>query len=403
MPAGFFSKSELQTKAPIPLLPRCGACGLLDTCITPKMAVSGRGERKILIVGEAPGKEEDQQGRAFVGVSGQDLSAICRKNGVELREDCWVTNALICRPPNNTIKDEAVVDHCRPNLIKTVKQLQPEVIILLGGRAVTSLLGWLWKDDVGKIGRWVGWQIPSQRLNAWVCPTYHPSFVLRSDKENNPLPRWFYEDQLGRALQLRGRPWQTIPDYPSQVEVTLDPVRAAAVIRKMIARGGTVAFDYETDRIKPDHPDARIVCCSVCWEGKKTIAYPWMGDAIQATRELLLSPLKKVGQNMKFETRWSLAKLGVVVQNWVWDCMLAAHVYDNRPDITSIKFQQFVWLGAESYDDHIKPYLESDKRKAGGNTPNRIKDIDLKQLLLYCGMDSLLEYLVAMKQMGVMK
>ncbi len=394
MPQGFFASSEIQTKAPPSLVAKCGACGLLNTCLSPKMAVSGKGGRRILVVGEAPGEEEDQQGRQFVGKTGKDLFAVLRKHNVEPREDCWFTNALICRPPNNVIPNDSMIDYCRPNLIKTVRELQPEVIILLGGRAVESLIGWLWKEDLGGVNRWVGWQIPSQRLNAFVCPTYHPSFVARS---KDPVVTKLFEDHLGRACSLKGRPYVTVPNYPSQVEVLFDLDRAAHLLRKMVEKGGTISFDYETDRLKPDHPDARIVCCSVCWEGQKTIAYPWHGPVIEATKDLLASNLYKIGQNCKFEHRWTLAKLGVEVRNWKWDCMLASHVLDNRAAITSIKFQQFVQLGAESYDDNIKPYLGSGRK--AGNVPNRIKEVDLHTLCLYCGMDSLLEFLVAQKQM----
>jgi hypothetical protein len=74
--------------------------------------------------------------------------------------------------------------------------------------------------------------------------------------------------------------------------------------------------------------------------------------------------------------------------------MLAAHVLDNRSDTKSLKFQAFVLLGQESYDDAIKPYLKS----KGSNDKNRITELDLEAVLRYCGMDAILEWHVAMKQ-----
>jgi hypothetical protein len=104
---------------------------------------------------------------------------------------------------------------------------------------------------------------------------------------------------------------------------------------------------------------------------------------------------------MKFEDRWCRAKLGCGVKNFVWDGMLAAHVLDNRPDITSLKFQAFVRLGVGDYNSHIEPFLRS--KDKGGNEPNRIREAKLDDVLMYCGIDSLLEFKVArlqMKEMG---
>jgi uracil-DNA glycosylase len=68
--SGFFKGSELKlVKAPSARVPQCGVCGLWRGCKTPKMEVSGKGKRRILIVGEAPGADEDTQGKPFVGVT----------------------------------------------------------------------------------------------------------------------------------------------------------------------------------------------------------------------------------------------------------------------------------------------------------------------------------------------
>src|SRR5688572_528647 len=89
-----------------PTIPKCGACGLLKGCKSPKMPVSGKGAKGILIIGEAPGRDEDIQGRPFVGATGEKLETTLRKLGVEMRRDCWLTNALICRPKANVIEKE---------------------------------------------------------------------------------------------------------------------------------------------------------------------------------------------------------------------------------------------------------------------------------------------------------
>lgn len=388
-----FSATEVARKPPVSLIPKCDACGLYRTCRTPKMKPSGEGRRNILIVGEAPGKDEDLEGEPFVGASGKLLCKLCREVEINPNRDVIKTNALICRPPHNEIKDQKAIDYCRPNLIKFVQQMKPEVIILLGKTAIRSLIGWIWKDDIGETSRWVGWQIPCQRLNAWVCPTYHPSYLLRSE---NPVLDNYVREHLAAASRLTGRPWAETPDFQSEITILRDPDKAARMLRKMVKTGGVVAFDYETNMLKPDNPKSRIVSCAVCWNGEVTIAYPWQGEAVKATVELLVARnVEKVAANLKFEEKWTIAKLGVSVVNWRLDTMVASHVHDNRPDINSLKFQAFVQFGQEDYDSHIKPYLKAN----GGNEENRIKEVNLTDLLRYNGMDALLEYKLAMKQM----
>lgn len=392
---GFFAGSKLdQSKAPVSLIPKCGACGLSKLCQSPKMEPTGKGKRKVLIVGEAPGAEEDKQGVQFVGESGKVLRRVLRKIGVDPKHDCWMTNAIICRPPNNRTPGKEI-DYCLPNLIKTIKELDPEIIIPLGGVAVKSLIGHLWKEDVGSITRWAGFQIPSKKPNAWICPTFHPSFVLRAEKKEMFIPTMFFEEHLEKAFALTGRPWKEIVDYKKQVKRIYDPTEAAKELRLMSCFNTPMAFDYETNMKKPDRKTSLIVSASVS-DGSTTIAFPMAGEAIPAMKQFLESPVPKIASNLKFETRWSLKFFGVPPRNWLWDTMLGSHWMDNRSGITSIKFQAFVNLGEDSYDDHIKPYLKSAK----GKHINRIlQEIDLDDLLLYNGIDSLLEYKVAYRQM----
>lgn len=402
---GFFTSPAALTKPRVPLLPQCGACGLHKLCRSPKMRVDGNGKRKILIVGEGPGQTEDGQGRPFVGKTGRYLESTLDDLGIDLREDCWLTNSVICRPhtdknENRTPSDKEVA-YCRPNVVNIVKDLKPNVIIPLGGPAVDSVIGWLWREDVGPISRWVGWRIPSQQVNAWVCPTWHPSFVVRSEEErDHELVKREWRKHLKAAVAKKGRPWgDSAPNYHDEVNIEMSTSNAAIGIAAMHTLGDPVAFDFETDRLKPDHKESRIISCSVS-NGINTVAYPWVGDVIDATRELLMSDVPKIGYNIKFEDRWCRKMFGKGVRNWTWDAMLAAHVLDNRPGITGLKFQAFAVLGVDSYEDKVKPYMKAD---GGGNARNRLDQCDLKQVLLYNGMDALLEWQLAQAQMKKLK
>jgi DNA polymerase len=367
------------------------------------MPYSGQGKKGILIVGEAPGADDDKANKQFAGVNGQYLSKVLKQLGVDMRRDCWLHNALICRPPKDKVTDNEMVDYCRPNVVKAIKELQPKVIIPMGQLACESIIAWLWKGiegDIGSISRWLGFRIPAQKINAWVCPNWHPNYVCRSNYgsgKKNEVVEMYFKHYLEGALEKDSHPWDEVPDYKSKIIKIHDTDEAAKAIRWIIRKGGVTAFDYETNMLKPEGPGAYIRTCSICWEGKRTIAFPWSGEAIKAMQEYLVSPLPKIASNMKFEDRWSRRIAGAEVVNWFWDTMNVAHVQDNRRDITGLKFQGFVWLGYGEYNSHLEEFLKA----KSSITPNRIHEIDLDDLLTYNGIDSLLEYEVAMRQIKV--
>lgn len=384
---GFFSDSEVIAKPPEPTVARCGDCGLFKKCLSPKMPVTGEGRRKVLIVAEAPGADEDKKGIQLIGKAGKKLRDEMDELGWDLDEDCWKTNAVICRPPDNKM-DARYVEACRPNLNRTIEELQPETIVLLGGSAVRSFMFRDWPSKIGTLERWIGWRIPHRELNCWVCPTWHPSYLNRM---NNPVIDLWFRKHLKNALQTTGRPHKKVSRLEDRVDVVLSPTEAAGCIRSEMQRlSCPLAFDYETNMLKPEHSDAKIYSCSICF-GKRTIAYPWEGEAIKATREALRSPVPKVGANIKFEQRWTKSVFGHGVRNWHMDTMQCAHALDNRPDITSVKFQAYVRLGIPPWNEHIEPLL----RAKGGYTKNKIDQIALQDLLLYNGLDSLIEYRLA--------
>lgn len=388
---GFFSASSWAAKETRKdALPHCGECGLSKKCFSPRMPVTGKGRRKVLFVGEAPGQTEDRKGEQLIGDAGQLLRKVLRELHVDL-EDCWKTNAVICRPEENKI-DDVYIEACRPNLLKTVAELHPKVIVLLGMSAVKGLLRGEWTRDIGTMGRWAGWTIPNALHNAWVCPTYHPSYVKRMDED--PLLMRILRDHLGAALALEDRKLQcvSVQSLKDQVEVITNPPQARLRMRDLAGKEGYLAFDYETTGLKPDRAEQEIVCCSFCLNGEDTFACMIDERARSALSAVLRSErLLKIGSNNKFEERWTLKKLGHPVAAWAWDTMIGAHVLDNRPDITSVKFQAYVLLGVPDYETHVSKLLKADYP----NDMNQIRKIHPEDVLLYCGLDSLLEYKVA--------
>ena len=127
----------------------------------------------------------------------------------------------------------------------------------------------------------------------------------------------------------------------------------------------------------------------------------------QALAGFLSSPMiGKAAANMKYEHVWSLIKLGVETNPWIWDTMQAAHILDNRPGITSLKFQAYVQLGVVDYDSHIYTFLSGPapgEDPKNSNAINRIFELverdGGKELMTYCALDAMYEHQHGLNQM----
>jgi uracil-DNA glycosylase len=126
-----------------------------------------------LIVGEAPGEQEDLQGEPFVGQAGKLLDNMLRAVGLERGRKVYIANVLKCRPPGNRNPEPEEVAQCEPFLRRQVELLQPKIVIAMGRFAVQSLLGT--SDPIGKLrGRVHRYQgLP-------LVVTYHPAYLLRN-------------------------------------------------------------------------------------------------------------------------------------------------------------------------------------------------------------------------------
>ncbi|MCC6510720.1 MAG: uracil-DNA glycosylase [Pirellulaceae bacterium] len=132
----------------------------------------GKLQPRVCFFGEAPGADEDQQGRPFVGAAGKLLMDIIKAMRLS-REEVYILNSLKCRPPQNRTPLPEEVDNCRPYALTQLEILQPEFIILLGAVAVQSVLQST--ESVGRLrGRFHHFH------GARVLVTYHPAYLLRN-------------------------------------------------------------------------------------------------------------------------------------------------------------------------------------------------------------------------------
>ena len=313
-----FFGSAMTSKKPLPVLPQCGACGLLKACRSPKLPVAGKGKAGILVVTDRPNKRQDEVGR-YQGADEhlQALKEELRRHRIDLFEDCWVVGAAACHTPLDKKAREAA-QHCRPLLLQRIEELKPTAILLLGWAPLKSVVGHLWKEDIGgEFTKWQGWKIPVRPWNAWVVPTYHPNDLKLIDHEVMAI-RWKQDVSKVVDLARSGRPYADDADLDlrNQVEV-LDAARACLIIndRWVTDCETPTAFDFETNMLKPDHDRSSIACCSMS-DGHRTIVFPWVEPAVRAFKDFLRSDTPKIASNMKFEDRWCRRVLKVAPRNW---------------------------------------------------------------------------------------
>lgn len=117
-------------------------CSLCKLSRSRKNAVPGDGQTsaKIILIGEAPGKNEDEKGRPFIGVAGRILDDALQKAGIE-RSQVFITNIVKCRPPGNRIPEDNECAACRPYLDRQISLIAPRIICILGATAYSSILG----------------------------------------------------------------------------------------------------------------------------------------------------------------------------------------------------------------------------------------------------------------------
>lgn len=157
----------------------CTACGL---CQGRRHAVFGQGATptRWLVVGEAPGEQEDRQGHPFVGRSGQLLDAMLAAVGMSRDTDVFITNVIKCRPPGNRNPKPEEIASCSPYLMRQIALLKPERILVLGRFAAQTLLGT--DATIGSLRGRVH-QLKTDDGEIPLIVSYHPAYLLRSPSE----------------------------------------------------------------------------------------------------------------------------------------------------------------------------------------------------------------------------
>lgn len=302
--------------------------------------VNGYGPSKadIVIIGEAPGEEEELHGRPFVGTSGKVLNKLLMEAGIR-REDCYVTNVCKYRPPANKIEAwitdkkkvglendwplaqgryfSSVVADGLSELPQEILEREPKVIIGLGNVALWAMTGeWGITDWRGSE---MFWRMPDVVTPSPIpfVPTLHPASVLR-----NWPTRPFVAHDLKQRVARRLRDGFIVPDWRFNISPSLQDV-----CKTLDSISGDVAVDVETSR-------GQIACIGLAWSGRDAICIPFVHDAgaywSSLDRQIVLQKLHA------FFTRKDISIIG---QNFNYD---TSYFDDNFGEIPPLAFDTYV-------------------------------------------------------------
>jgi uracil-DNA glycosylase family 4 len=312
----------------------------------------GKGDPKsrIMIVGEAPGSQEERSGKVFSGPAGQLLDKCLQRADLNPSE-LYITNAVKCRPPENRKPERWEAKTCAEEyLVREIEEIKPTHILLLGNEALTAVAR---KSGITK-HRGVRLEIKGHPKNRTIMAAFHPAYALRNPGVHPTLQ----EDIRRFARAIKGE-FQVVPVRTKLVR-TVKGLRYVIQALQKLPAGTVVSYDVE-NRYRPWDPNWSIQCLGVSWNGSEAYVIPlyhpespfrkqWLSVLHHLRSALTRHDLKFIGQNAKHDNV-QLAGAKVFVEH-KFDTMLAAHLLDeNRPK--NLGFLTQTYLGADEYKGNV--------------------------------------------------
>lgn len=318
------------------------------------MPATGPATAEIYVLGEAPGQEEDEQGKQFVGKSGKLLR---RALPNRLEKTIRFDNVIDCRPPGNRQPTPLEVACCRQRQVADIEKVKPKLILAFGGVP----LHWFTGED--KITLWRGRLIPVRvgKHTCWLAPIYHPSYVARSQHQaKGQLVEEAFSLDLKNALDAydRGLPEPHVED-PANKDVGVQCLLDYAKVTEALARAQRwedFAIDIETNGLRPYRQDPKILSvsisnyeCTFSWPMQHREA-PWSKAQLGHICDALVALLRKrtpIAHNSKMEQEWLSYFYGdAIVFEADWqDTMAQAYVLDEREGTKSLEHCTISRLG----------------------------------------------------------
>ena len=151
---------------------------------------------KLMLIGEAPGYNEDIKGLPFVGRAGQLLDKILESVGFSRKKNIYICNTIKCRPPENRNPEDSEKEACREYLDKQIEILKPKIILICGAVALHSMLGM--RGGITRVrGKWFDGPYGSKMM-----PIFHPSYLLRNPSHKEGSPKWLMWQDIKEIRRL---------------------------------------------------------------------------------------------------------------------------------------------------------------------------------------------------------
>lgn len=354
---------------------KCEECPLLDKgkfvpSTFPSVPInedSNHG-RRIVLVGESPGRQEVLRGTPFIGPSGQVMNAVLVEHNID-RGQLLVTNAFNCHYSENDFEKpppEAVIA-CRPRLLYEIKQVEADTAITVGAVAATALINT--KVGISKL-RTGAPRLSSYAPEVEVVPTFHPAFALRDQSKFPYIVR-------DVAKLIPGGVWGTWQD--PNIEVIWSPAIASKYINSLRtgAYTGPITVDTESGADKEETFGGGIneVLCIGVWQtnpdgGKVLVFTPGSLDAFRRKQlGQLFMQRGIVTQNGKYDTTRCLnvylggvdSPLDIPVQD---DTMLMSYALDEGKGVHGLDYMAIEYLDAPDHKKIMRAAMEEGRRRA---------------------------------------
>jgi uracil-DNA glycosylase family 4 len=388
---------EFKAKSETKLLNQlgCKACPLNHT--PGKIDATGADKPLIYILGEAAGREEEEQRLQFVGTAGKLLRQYIPKK--YLPQIRW-NNVLNCHPPGNKTPERTETECCRPRIVVDIERTKPKVIFGFGGTPLT------WVGGFSGITFWRGRRMPVKvgSHTCWYYAFLHPSYlhrIHRADRysgEVTPSDEEFITElDLMRAFdELDDLPPPEVhtPEMAKANVECITKIRDIELALAWAAKQKSVGQDYETNCIRPFEAKAKILTASV-GTLERAFAFPMMHPGAGYSREqredimnlwkrfLMNAPCRKMVHNLAFEMEWSAEFFGTeVLRARPWeDTANAAAIVDERSGDRKK-------VGPFSLEFLVQQYFGFNIKKVSNVNRSNLENTDLPTVLLYNGIDA---------------
>lgn len=313
------------------------------------------------------------------GPAGKLLNHVLEGAGLN-REELYVTNSVLCRPPNNATPTPAMIECCRPRLVEELGHVKPKVIVPMGNPAIRAILAI--RDGVSKVRGHVFW---SDTFKAYVVPTWHPAAILRRPVDYPELEADFKKvKELLDVLEREKSPNRLlarVPDteviwckYPDQA------LKAIAFLKKQ----PMISIDVETSSFDPLTSELLSIQCA--WTEGRAVVFGrsvLKDPIVKLNLQKLFDPNESgpvlVGWNLKFDLKHLATYLGFFPRTGE-DAMLISHLLDERRGTNSLKYVATKEFNVADWEEDLHKFLPT-KKTSFAAVPEEV-------LVKYAGIDA---------------